>query len=278
MTMQADQIIGARVTGGDGQVVGTVEQVFNDDSDGRPAWARVRSGERERFVPLAGGRVSGDGLVVAFGAEQIMSGPEVSAGRHMSAAQAEQLSRHFGLAAAGQAGERGDGAPAGGKREDAARAGGERDDAPQAAGEREDGAAAEDGGEWLVRAEERLAVGTERRESGRARLRKYVDTEPAEQQVRVYHEEYEIERVPVAAGEQLRGVIGEGDQEVVLHEERAVARKETVPVERVRLAVRRVAEDRTVREELRRERVEVEPGDGSRAAPPGGPAGDQRRR
>jgi len=54
MTMQAEQLIGVRVTGGDGQVVGTVQQVFNDDRDGTPVWARIRAGNRNRFVPLSG--------------------------------------------------------------------------------------------------------------------------------------------------------------------------------------------------------------------------------
>ena len=48
-------------------------------------------------------------------------------------------------------------------------------------------------------------------------------------------------------------------QEIVLHEERVVLRKELVPVERVRLRARRVGTDSTVRDELRRERIEVEP-------------------
>ena len=55
------------------------------------------------------------------------------------------------------------------------------------------------------------------------------------------------------------GGLGEGIQEVVLHEERAVLRKEMVPVERVRLRTRRVQEDSTVRDEVHRERIEVEP-------------------
>ncbi len=35
-------------------------------------------------------------------------------------------------------------------------------------------------------------------------------------------------------------------------------RKEAVPVERVRLVTRRVAEDRTIRDEIRKERIELE--------------------
>src|SRR5215472_13306658 len=105
MTMQAEQLIGARVTAGDGQVVGTVQQVFKDDASGRPVWARIRAGTRDRFVPLAGGQFTKDGLKVPYDAKQIMSSPEIGAERHISPAQTDQLRRHFGLTVPAQAGE-----------------------------------------------------------------------------------------------------------------------------------------------------------------------------
>jgi stress response protein YsnF len=312
MTMQTEQLIGARVTGGDGQVVGTVQQIFNDDRDGTPVWARIRAGTLDRFVPLAGSKVTKDGLSVPYDAKQIMSSPDIGADRHMSAAQTEQLRSYFGLSVPAQGGppdediQRGqaprdegqigqtqasqgtqDQARAGGAqggqavqdetersggrarpdeampdeamrdeamREDAARSG-QRGQTMRAESGVDDARAAE---EWLIRAEERVSVGTEAVETGRARLHKYVDVEPVEQAVHVFHEVYEIERVPIGADEQIRGVIGESVQEIILHEERAVFRKEAVPVERVRLVVKRVGEDRTFRDEVRKERVEVE--------------------
>ena len=284
MTMQAQQLIGAQVTGGDGQVVGTVEQVFNDDADGRPVWARVRAGKRDRFVPLAGSRATGDGLRVPFNTQQIVSGPELDADRHMSAAQAEELSRHFGLgarqaaqpdAASGSGGGPNDPVGGKGKGPDApahGSGGGPKTEVRRERGERGGRAERPDVGvpaqagrpdtetrqDWIVRAEERVDVGTETAESGRARLHKYVDVEPVEQAVRVFHEEYEVERVPITAEDQIRGEIGEREQEIILHEERPVFRKETVAVERVRLSVRRVEEDRTFRDEIRKERIEIE--------------------
>jgi stress response protein YsnF len=45
---------------------------------------------------------------------------------------------------------------------------------------------------------------------------------------------------------------------VVLHEERPVTQKETVPVERVQLDTETVTEQETVGEEVRKERVDVE--------------------
>ena len=103
-----------------------------------------------------------------------------------------------------------------------------------------------------------MAVSTEVMEAGRVRLRKYVDVEPVEQPVHVFHEEYELERVPISAEERVSGPIAEGNQEIILHQERAVIKKEAVPVERIRLVTKRVAEDRMIRDELRKERIEVE--------------------
>src|SRR5215469_18123255 len=97
MTTQAEQLLGARVTGADGKVVGTIEQVFRDDVDGTPAWARVRSGKIGRFVPLGSCQVTTEGVRVPFDAQKIMGGPNIDAGQHMSAAQAEELSRYYGL-------------------------------------------------------------------------------------------------------------------------------------------------------------------------------------
>lgn len=235
MTTQAEELLGARVTGADGKVVGTVEQVFRDDMDGTPAWARVRSGKTGRFVPLGSSQVTTDGLSVPFDTQKIMGGPNIDAGQHMSAAQAEDLSRYYGLTVPTQQGQ-----PT-------------RQQAQQPAADRLTDA------EWLVRQEERLQVGKEMMETGRVRLHKYVDVEPIEQAVHIYHEEYDVERIPVTADDRISGNIAEGEQEIILHEERAVLRKEIVPVERVRLRARRVEEDQTVRDSLRRERIEIEP-------------------
>jgi sporulation protein YlmC with PRC-barrel domain len=160
MTMQARELIGAQVTSADGQVVGTVEQVFNADADGQPVWARVRAGKRNRFVPLGGGRMAAGGLSVPFEAQKIISGPEISAEQHMSAAQADQLTRHYGRTAPTQ---------------------------PQAGPQDRRAQLPED--ERLVRNEEWMNARTEVPESGRVSIHKYVDTEPAVQAVYVFHEE-----------------------------------------------------------------------------------------
>jgi uncharacterized protein (TIGR02271 family) len=288
MTKQAEELIGTRVANSDGEAVGTVQQIFYDDKDGKPVWARIRAGTRDRFVPLGGSRATKDGLTVPFGTQQILSGPEINAEQHISLTQTEQLNRHFGLTVPAQGGQRdagtrrGDAEPGQARRGDARLGQAPRGDAPRGEAQlgqsrRGDAEAAE---EWLIRAEERVNVGTERMESGRARLHKYVDVEPVERTVHVSHEECQIERVPITATEQVRGVIAEAEREMILHEERPVVRKETVPVERVRLVRKTVEEDRTLRDEIRRERVEIEAdGNGGRRIPAAADprVGNQRR-
>jgi stress response protein YsnF len=269
MTTQAEDLLGARMMGTDGKVVGTVEQVFRDDVDGTPAWARVRSGKTGRFVPLAGCQITSEGLNVPFESQKIMGGPPIDAGQHMSAAQAEELSRYYGTAVTAQSHQsqprnltvatpsqprnrtvptpsqpRGMTVPA--QSQPRRMPGDKRTDEVS-----------------VVRQEERLEVDTETLEVSRVRLRKYVDVEAVEQSVHVFHDEYDVERIPIRPDEHVSGDLEEGEQEIVLHESRPVLHKEIVPVERVRLVTRRVEEDETVASELRRERIEIEPDDSS---------------
>ena len=112
----------------------------------------------------------------------------------------------------------------------------------------------------LTRSEERLHVGTERVEAGRARLRKYIVEENVSTTVPVSHEEVRIEREPITeanVGDAMAGAeLSEEEHEVTLHAERPVVSKETVPVERVKLTTDTVTEDAQVDETLRKEQID----------------------
>ncbi|MGC5170522.1 DUF2382 domain-containing protein [Microbacterium sp. DT81.1] len=114
----------------------------------------------------------------------------------------------------------------------------------------------------MTRSEERLHVGTEKVQTGRARLRKYVVTEQQNVTVPVTREEVRVEREPITdanVGNAMSGPdISEEEHEVVLTEERPVVEKETVPVERVRLDKETVTENETVTGEVRKEEIEIE--------------------
>lgn len=114
----------------------------------------------------------------------------------------------------------------------------------------------------MTLSEERVNVETERRETGRARLRKYVETENVTQTVPVSHEEARIEREPITDANVSAATSGPdfsgAEHEVVLHEERPVVEKEAVPVERVRLDTETVTDQATINEEVRKEQVDTD--------------------
>jgi len=114
----------------------------------------------------------------------------------------------------------------------------------------------------MTRSEERLHVGTENVQTGRARLRKYVVTETVTTSVPVSHEEVRLEREPITEANRDAAMSGpdisEEEHEVTLYEETAVAEKVAVPKERVRLEKDVVTDQEQVEGEIRKERIEVE--------------------
>jgi uncharacterized protein (TIGR02271 family) len=118
--------------------------------------------------------------------------------------------------------------------------------------------------EAMTRSEEELDVGTARRETGRARLRKYVVTENVTQTVPVEREEVRIEREPITdanVGQATDGpAISEEEHEVTLHADEPVVEKRAVPKERVRLDKETVTDEETVSEDVRKEQIEGEGG------------------
>jgi uncharacterized protein (TIGR02271 family) len=114
----------------------------------------------------------------------------------------------------------------------------------------------------MTRSEEELVVGTATVETGRARLRKWVESQPVTQTATVRREEVRVEREPITDANREQAMSGpeisEEEHELVLHEERPVVQKEVVPKERVRLSAEQVSNEAEIHEELRKEHIEVE--------------------
>lgn len=217
-----------------GEKIGTVGEVWLEEGSREPAWVSVRTGMfgmKESFVPLRGAQAADDGLHVTVGRDQVKDAPRVDADGELSATEQDRLYRHYGMV------------PAPRPHEDQGRT--------DRSGET--GRDAE-----LTRSEERLRVDTEAVRAGEVRLRKYVVTENQQVRVPVRHEEVRVEREPVTEGTAGEGRIEEDSRDLTLHAERPVVDKETVPVERVRLAKETVTEERTVGDQVRREQIDVE--------------------
>ena len=122
-------------------------------------------------------------------------------------------------------------------------------------------AATSDNDGVVTRSEEELWIATYRRETQRARLTRYVETETVTKTVEVRHEQVRVEYEPVLAGDELdRSATGPAAHDegwVVLYDEEVVMTTRRVPRERVRLRTHTVTEDREITERLRKEQIEV---------------------
>ncbi|QMS57031.1 DUF2382 domain-containing protein [Kocuria varians] len=278
-TFDVNAILSSTAYGADGDKIGKVEQVFLDDNSGEPTFLTVNTGlfgAKENFVPVKGASQDGDRVVLPYTKDVIKDAPKVDADQHLSPAEEEELYRYYELnyedgrtagtdrdrnaAAAGTAGVAGT-AAAGHDRRD-----GDVADRDAVAADRDRAAVDQDraavAGEdaSVVRHEERLNVGTQEREAGHARLRKYVVTDHETVDVPVEREEVTVERTPLngTEGRVDNGRIGEEEVDVTLHEERPVVEKEAVAVEEVGLNKQTVRETQRVEADVQKEQVDVE--------------------
>lgn len=248
-------VSGATVYGTSGDKIGKASQVYLDDASGQPDWVTVSTGlfsGKDSFVPLREARLSGEDLHVPYTKDQVKDAPRVAADEHLDVDQEAELYRHYNLDAGTGTGHVDTSA-----RSDSDRDGVFDDVAGRAVGHDTSGPTTDDA---MTRSEERLDVGVEGTEAGRARLRKYVVTEQQSVTVPVSREEVRIEREPITDGNPGRAMDGpafsEEEHEVVLTEERPVVTKEAVPVERVRLDKETVTDHETVTEDVRHEEID----------------------
>ena len=249
MALTSDQL--ASITNGNvidanGNKIGGVGQVYLDDQTDEPNWVTVKTGlfgTSESFVPLSGASLSGSDIVVTFDKDIVKDAPRVDPDGHLTPEEEQRLYAHYGLRDA-----------------DIAVTDYDRDtDRGAPVGHDTSGPTTDDA---MTRSEERLRVGTQTREAGRARLRKYVVTENVTQTVPVSREEVRLETEPITDDNRDRAMAGptisEEEHEVVLREERPVVEKEAVPVERVRLDTETVTDQATVNEEVRKEQIDTD--------------------
>jgi uncharacterized protein (TIGR02271 family) len=240
---------GATVRGPDGDKIGTVDELYFDPATDRPEWMTVKTGlfgMRTTFVPLEGARPEGeDELRIPYEKDRVKDAPSIDPDHELTQSEEQRLYSFYGLSYGEQR-------SSSGLPQD--REGGRATEGRDVSGPTTD--------EAMTRSEEELRVGTERRESGRVRLRKYVVTETVTKSVPVQREEVRLEREPITEGnvdEAMSGpAISEEEHEVVLHEEEPVVEKRAVPKERVRLEKDTEVGEETVSEEVRKERIETE--------------------
>ncbi len=254
-TEQALEWRGQDLVDSDGDRIGKVEEIYLDTETDQPEWALVHTGlfgNKGTFVPLQEASAEGDGVRVPYEKSQVKDAPSVDPDGQLSQEEEAELYRHYGLDYG--EGRSGSGLPEGGGDVDR-----DRDETVgrDTSGPETDSA--------MTRSEEGLKVGTTQRETGRARLKKYVVTEDVQTTVPVQREEVRIEREPITdanVGDATSGgELTDEEHEVTLSAEEVVVDKQVVPKERVRMDKDTVQEERQVSEAVAKEQIEIE-GDG----------------
>lgn len=290
-TEQIDRLLsqGANVLSGDGEKIGSIGQVFVDNEAGQPSWVTVRTGlfgMSESFVPLEGARLEGNDIVVPYNKNQVKDAPRIDADRPLEPAEEDRLYQHYRMDSGRTYTDADTADAASATRQDAS--GTDRAETPDAAtppttqdatgtdrAQTRDAAGTAGYGTATPTTDAATppttrqdTTGTDRAETrdatGRGRLRKYVTTETVTRTVPVQREEVRIEREPIA--EEDRDEVSNrpaSDDEVILHEERVIVTKETVPVERVRIVTETVADEVTIREKVHKEHFDGESSEGS---------------
>jgi uncharacterized protein (TIGR02271 family) len=249
-----------------GDKLGTITDIYLDDDTGQPEWATVTTGlfgsKQQTFVPLAHAQAKGDSVEVPYDKDQVKDAPNVQAEDQLSQDDEAELYRHYGLDYTESRSDSGLPTGTAGQDVDPHRRdrNGVHDDVQDTAVGRDTSGPTTD--DAMTRSEEELQVGTEARERGRARLRKYVTTEQQQVTVPVQREEVRVEREPITdanLGAATSGPdIAEEEHEVTLHEQTPVVEKRVVPRERVRLDTETVTDQRQVGDEVRKEHIDVE--------------------
>ncbi|MDY6055179.1 PRC and DUF2382 domain-containing protein [Micrococcus sp.] len=239
-----DQLQNGDVFGTDGEKIGSVGQVYLDDVTNEPTFVTVKTGlfgAKETFVPLQQAQTTADGVTVPYTKEFVKDAPNVDADGSLTPEEEQRIYEYYSMdyAAADHADRR------------------EVVDAPAAGVVETERREVADADSVVVK-DESLQVGTERRATGRVRLRKqsYTTTETVE--VPVTREEVVVERVAVDPNSaEARDSAADGEVEVTTYEETPVVNK-TVEAEKVSLGKRTVQDTETVSEELRHEDVTID--------------------
>ncbi|MDQ6698462.1 MAG: PRC and DUF2382 domain-containing protein [Actinomycetota bacterium] len=236
-----------------GDKIGKIEEIYVDDQSGQPEWLAIKTGlfgSKLSFAPISGATNAGDDLQLPYTKDLVKDAPNVDADGHLEPDEEAALYQHYGRTdydASRQTDQTAD------------QAAGQTQKTTGTVGRDTSGPETDSA---MTRSEEEVRVDKVSRETGKARLRKYIVTDQVQMTVPVQREEVRIEREPITDANRDEAMAGgeltSEEHEVTLNEEQVVVDKQVVPKERVRLDKDVVTEDRQVSEEVRKEQIEVD--------------------
>jgi stress response protein YsnF len=237
-------LTGKTVVDPDGDKIGTVVDVYVDNDTDRPEWLAVTTGlfgTKVSFVPIVDAWAVGDDLAVPYTKSTVKDAPNAEADGQLSSDEEAALYRHYGRGGTDTTTRR------------------DRRDVGTTTGRDTSGPATDDA---MTRSEEELDVSKRTREAGRARLRKWIETEDVQMTVPIRREKARVVVEPITDANRDAALSG-GDltteeHEVTLSEEVVDVHKHVEPKERVRLETEVETDQVVVDEQVRKERIDTD--------------------
>jgi uncharacterized protein (TIGR02271 family) len=258
-TTTIDRLIDHNAVDPSGDKIGKITDVYLDVETGQPEWLAVKTGlfgTNVNFVPIDGCEVldDDDDVRVAYSKDLVKDAPQCDADGHLTPMEERELYAHYGTRGTKQTGQKMT----------------ETRETGRSTG-RATGTGRTSGDDAMTRSEETLDVRKEQHETGRARLRKWVETEDKHITVPVRKEKARLVTEPITDANRDRAMSGkdikEDEHEITLREERIDVDKHVEPVERVRLEKDVETEQVTVDEQLRKERIDMDKGGKGKGKP-----------
>jgi uncharacterized protein (TIGR02271 family) len=248
-TNPVSDLTGRTVIDPDGDKVGTVFDVYIDNETDQPEWLAITTGlfgTKVSFAPIAGAALVDNDLQIGYAKDVVKDAPKADADGQLSPDEEAALYAHYGRTVGPT-----EGRAAGRTDVDEGRdtSGPETDDA-------------------MTRSEEELDVSTRSQQVGKARLRKWVETENVQMTVPIRREKARLVTEPITDDNLDQALSGDDltsdEHEVILSEEVVDVDKHVVPKERVRLETDVETREVTVDEDVRKERIEMDNDDTKR--------------
>ena len=86
-------------TDAEGNRIGKITKVYDDDQTGQPLWVLVETGlfgTRQSFAPVHGSRFDGEQLVVlAVSKDQVKDAPNIDSDAHVSESEQDALRQYY---------------------------------------------------------------------------------------------------------------------------------------------------------------------------------------
>jgi len=90
--------IGRAAVDAEGNRIGKITKVYNDDQTGQPRWILVETGmfgTRQSFAPVHGSRFDGELVVLAVSKDQVKDAPNIDSDAHVSESEQDALRQYY---------------------------------------------------------------------------------------------------------------------------------------------------------------------------------------